>query len=477
MRSTMAMLTLIAATVVVMLPWESLTRRGAEREITFVVWGMPFEDRLFEDRYARGFERVRDGVIVDYQRHPDVRMKYNAWHALGDGAEVMRIEVPDYHQFVERGMLKPLSQYFDHAATGLSEDQISRFPAELWENLHVDGEVYALPADNAQFGLYYNRAIFDAYDAAHPEDPIGHPDETWTWDDLRDAARKLTTRDAAGRVQIHGFDLIIWQWPFMNFFVQAGGNLWDEVETTTLVNSEAGVAALAFFGDLIADGSWSPTLGVEQGAGPDNAFATGRVAMYLDGSWRVPNFEMRNPDLDFAVAPVPQCPLPGARIAISAGATLWGVSANSDHPEEGWRMVRWLVSPAQALAYWDVLRVAPPADVRIVESPAFRRAGGVPGREPGTFEVPPMSPETFEARAAWLEFGLRPHPETGQSPGFVPTAKYQRVLEDAIASMLNTYLSDPEGSDPRALLAQVERDVHAVIDRDRAAKGLTPVAR
>ena len=35
---------------------------------------------------------------------------------------------------------------------------------------------------------------------------------------------RLTTRDdAQGRVEIYGFDLIIWQWPFMNFFVQAGG--------------------------------------------------------------------------------------------------------------------------------------------------------------------------------------------------------------------------------------------------------------
>lgn len=482
MRTTLvALFALIAGTVAAMLPCRLLGGgAGAGRAgetLVFTVWGMPFEDRLFEDVYADGFEEENPGIRVDYQRHADINLKYNAWHARGFGADAMRIQITDYHQMVERGMLMPLNQYIHDPALGLSEEQIARFPAAMWDDLHIDGEVYALPADMAQFGLFYNRAIFDAYDAAHPDDPIGYPDETWTWDDLRDAARRLTRTDERGRVLVHGFDQLIWQWPFMNAFVQAGGELWTDDGLTTLVASRAGVEALGLFRDLIADGSWEPTIGREQGAGPDTVFATGRVAMYMDGSWRVPNFEIRNPDLDFAVAPVPQCPLPGSRPAVCAGATLWGVSAHARHPEDGWRMVRWLVAPAQALAYWDTLRVAPPADIVIVGSEGFRSTTGVLDPETGTYAVPPMTEAMYPLRAEWLEYGTLPDPETGRAPAFVPTSLYQRALEDEITRMLNDFLRDPEGSDPMALLRRVADNVHTIIDRDRAARGMAPVDR
>ena len=99
------MLLLAVFTAATVLPLGTTAERGT---IRFVVWGQPFEDRLFADRYARGFEREHPGIAVDYQRHADPMLKYNAWHARGTGAEVMRLRVTDYHQLVARGMLLPL---------------------------------------------------------------------------------------------------------------------------------------------------------------------------------------------------------------------------------------------------------------------------------------------------------------------------------------------------------------------------------
>ena len=68
---------------------------------------------------------------------------------------------------------QPLGQYINDPELGLDDERRSSLasPPSCGTNLHIDGEVYALPADNAQFGMYYNRTIFDAYDAAHPDDP------------------------------------------------------------------------------------------------------------------------------------------------------------------------------------------------------------------------------------------------------------------------------------------------------------------
>jgi multiple sugar transport system substrate-binding protein len=456
--------------------------RARDTRITFTVWGMPFEDKLFRDGYARGYEQANPGVSVDYQRHSDINMKYNAWHARNYGPEVMRVMVTDYHDMVARGMLEPLNAYIASPEHGLSDADMAEFPRTLLDALKIDGKLYALPEDNAVFGLYYNKDIIDAYNAAHPGDRIAYPDATWTWDDLRSAARKLTKRDENGRAVVYGLDQTIWQWPFMNFFAQAGGVQWSKDGLTTLINTRepdgsagAGVRALEYLRALAhEDRSWEPYFGRDQGTGPDSRFANGSVALYLDGSWMAPNFENRNPALRFAIAPAPR----GRVNAVVCGSCLWGISAHARNKEAAWPMLRWLVSPPQAIRYWDTLRVAPPANVAVVNSEAFKSTRGIPREgEPGKFEVPPMPRELFADRGAWLLHAFAPDPVTGVPPGFVPTGLYQRALEDEIARMLREYLESPRGPSAQDALDRAARNVHQVIDRDRAAAGLPPVAR
>lgn len=484
MRTSLVILfAVIVGTVVTLDParWFGGVRGAAASgviPITMVVWGMPFEDRLFEDLYARGYERLAP-VAVDYQRHTDVQAKYNAWHANNTGAEVMRMGVDYYRQFVERGMLEPLDDYIDGPA-GLTEEQLAHFPERLLERLRVDGRLYALPADNATYGLYYNREIFDAYNAAHPEDPVSYPSADWTWNDVRETSRKLTgTREslfgetgrrAAERVQ--GIDMMVWAWPYFNFLIQAGGREFDDDGTTTLVDSSAGVEALEFMGALVRDGSWRPTFGSDDGTGPMTTFPQGRVAMLYGGSWLVPHFENASPELDFAVVPAPR----GRERRILSGATIWGMSVNAREKQAGWRMIRWLSLEDQMAAYWNILRVAPPANLAVVESERFRATTGLPNPG-GGYYVQPMPPERFDDRAAWLLETWRPDPATGEAPGHISEGKYLNTLQNEIQAILPVYLAAPDRHDPAALLRRAATAVHRQIDGDRAAAGLPPIPR
>jgi len=123
------------------------------------------------------------------------------------------------------------------------------------------------------------------------------------------------------------------------------------------------------------DRSFDPTLGsYTAGVGADTLFANGRTAMMLDGSWRVPNFDLTAPGLDFAVAPLPRGRVP----AVISGCVLWAISSHAEHKEEAWRFLKWLVADEQAAEYWDTLRVAPPANLAVLESPAFRSTRAMP---------------------------------------------------------------------------------------------------
>ena len=444
-------------------------------QITFTIWGMPFEDRLFLDGYAHGYEASHPGVRVDYQRHSDINMKYNAWHARGWGPEVMRIQVPDYPNMVQRGMLEPLDRFIADAASGLSEAELATFPKQLLDSMRIDGHIYALPEDNAVFGLYYNKNLFDAAE-------MSYPNSSWTWEDLRAAAKSLTKRDASGHVTTYGLDMQIWQWPFMHFYAQAGGEEWSADGLTTLIAAKAadgspgpGVMALEFLHALAyEDHSWEPYFGKDQGTGPDSRFANGSVALYLDGSWMAPSFENRNPSLRFGIS----LPSRGKTDAVCSGSCLWGISSHARSKDEGWRMLRWLISPEQALRYWDTLRVAPPANTAVVNSSEFRSTHGIAkAGQPGAWEVPPMPESEFPDRGAWLLDAFKPDPATSRAPSFVPVSLYQRAFEDEVGRMLREYLESPNGPSAQAVLDRAARSIHQVIDRDRGARGLPPVRR
>ncbi len=469
--SHLVILVLAAITAICVVPPRAEV--DSRHRLAFTVWGMPFEDRLFEDGYARGFEALHPGVEVKYERYVDVTEKYFAWHLLGTGADVMRVRITDYHALVARGILEPLDRFINDPELGLSiAEQADFFPA-IWDQLEIDGERYALPSDNAQYGLYYNKAIFDRYNAEHIDEPLEYPNAAWTWADLLDASRTLTVRDDEGRVVLYGIDFTLWSWPFMAFFAQADGQLWDEEQTTTLIDAPPGLEALQLIVDLLPHAAAMRTgEQVDSATGPDKLFASGQCAMLLDGSWRAPFLELTNPQLDFAIVPLPR----HHRAAVVSGSVLWAVGSNSRNKAMAWRMVRWMTDFEQSIRYWDALRVAPPARLSVVHSGAFRSTEGLTDQD-GTVLTPSMPPERWNDRGAWLLFTITPDPQTGEMPGFVPVAPYQAELESRINALLNRAVTADRRESLRLLLDDAAASVHRTIDRDRRARGLPPVNR
>ena len=51
----------------------------------------------------------------------------------------------------------------------------------------LDNKYYAVPKDYDTIGLWYNKTLFD-------KAGVSYPDDTWTWDDMYNAAVKLTDK-------------------------------------------------------------------------------------------------------------------------------------------------------------------------------------------------------------------------------------------------------------------------------------------
>lgn len=474
--STLIIGLLIILTGLILIPSRIVTLN--DNELIMSVWGMPFEDLLFRDEYARGFEQLNPGWHIRYQRHAQLIDKYNAWHVQKRGADVMRMGIDYYHQFVDKGMLYPLTDFISDPNTGLSENEIKDYFPTIWEQLiTADKQIYALPSDNAQYGLYYNKTIFDQYNHNQPDPALklDYPDSDWTWQDLQHAAVLLNIKDPdTGTTIQFGVMFDLWAWPFMAFIMQADGKLWDENGTTTLINSPAGIEAMEYLLSIIPDDAPVRVKGLSDSAeSPAQLFKVGRLAILLDGSWRAPNIELDCPDLDFAIAPLPYY----KKRAVVSGSVLWAISAHSQNPQKAWEMIKWITNRQQSIKYWDVLRVAPPARISVVTSDSFKYTTGITTSD-GIIRVPAMTADKYPDRAAWLEYAITStssDPAAPQYPGFVATNLYQLDLQSKIKTALVNVIS--EDMPAKEALDKAARELHQIIDRDRAAKGLPAVKR
>jgi multiple sugar transport system substrate-binding protein len=438
------------------------TEAAATIELTYSVWGMPWEDLLFESYYAREFERRHPGVKIRYLRYSGGELvnKYNAWHVRGMGADVMRQHLAYYDKMVEQGINAPLD---DYVKRDLRDEDIKDFVPQVWQRLKVKGHLYAVPEDLNQLGLFYNKDIFDAYNRTHPNDPIPYPDGSWTWEDLRRYADKLTIRKGK-RIDVYGFDFSPGAGLFYAFLFQAGGRVWNEDKTRTLVNSPEGVEVLHFWRTLVRGLHIArPTEMRDSAVGPDKFFEFGRTAMFIDGTWRIPDVKNQAPHLRFGVAPLPR----HRHRATVGGSCLWAISAHSPHKDLAWEFIKFLISKESNEKYWDVLWVAPPARLSAVFANSFRDTGGI--TDQGKVLIPPLKREEFEEKAAWMLENLR--------QGCVHIDQYglyspdlNRHLDIAIQKVM---LPGSKVS-PQEALDQCVKEVHQTIDRERRLKGLSP---
>jgi multiple sugar transport system substrate-binding protein len=221
----------------------------------------------------------------------------------------------------------------------------------IYEQGLYNGKPVALPKDYSTSSFYINRALFNAAG-------IPVPTEGWTWDDALDIALQLTL-DANGntaaspdfdpdKVVQWGIDIISdgW-WRGFQSYLQSWGVLTiseDGTTTTGLLNSDEAVAALEWYRDLVFKHHVAPSLsviGATEG-GRVQLFQDGKIAMGVTfhGPWWQDVFN-GTPNLEWTVAPVPAGPGGRSSVLMWLG---WGISGQSKHPEEAWKLLKWLTT-------------------------------------------------------------------------------------------------------------------------------------
>ncbi|WP_228554224.1 ABC transporter substrate-binding protein [Catenulispora pinisilvae] len=172
---------------------------------------------------------------------------------------------------------------------------LANYPAALNQLYNLGGTQYGIPKDFDTVGLWYNKKLFDAAG-------LKYPDASWTWQDVQNAAKKLTD---ASKGQYGILAPPYGQENYYDTIFQAGGYvIAPDGKSSGYAKPEA-QAGLKFWSDLVKDG-YSPSLKSMTDTFAAQQFESGKIGMYYAGSWNCMEFSKSDTikdSVDVAVLP------------------------------------------------------------------------------------------------------------------------------------------------------------------------------
>lgn len=247
----------------------------------------------------------------------------------GDMPDVFWMHSNNSQMYMKNGILLNLDDYIANSDT----IDMDNYMPEITELYTYDGSYYAIPKDYDTIALWYNKTMFD--DAG-----LSYPDDTWTWDDLYDAAVALTKDDGSQ----YGFCMNPSndQDTYYNMVYSMGGYIVSDDHTKSGYDDANTLKAMDYVGKLVEDACPDSTTMSETGT--DVMMSSGTVAMIMQGSWMVSGFlqnDYMTENCDVAILPYDATT--GKRVSICNGLG-WAAYAGTDQPDNCWKLLEWFGS-------------------------------------------------------------------------------------------------------------------------------------
>lgn len=311
---------------------------------------MPLEGaqgKLFQ-QYLAEFEAANPGVKIEMVSVPHERYftALSAAIAAGDAPDIFAMSYRNLPEFQASGLLSSID---DEAlqAMGMAtlDDLQAAYSPGVLDPYRAGDAFYGLPW---QFNIYAYIINADHFREAGL-DPVA--DAPKTWDELHEVAQKLVQKDQAGRItrQALSFpfvaDVAWWMLELEPIIIQFGGSILNEDGTEALINSEAGVKAMALikkrFEMGVSDKDIAASLDYHS-----EGFPTGKFSITIGGSWGIPRWQREYPNLvgadTFHAIPYPT--FSGQPEIASTTSWAWVVRADSDERDLAWRFADFLTS-------------------------------------------------------------------------------------------------------------------------------------
>ncbi len=250
-------------------------------------------------------------------------------------------------QMIDLKVVTPVQNYIDK-----EKYDISDLEQNVLSYYSVDNKLYSMPFNTSNPMLYFNVDMFKAAGL----DPTKPPR---TFDEVVAAARKLTQKDASGKVTVAGINIAIYGWFFEQFIAVSGANYVDNgngresFATKAIFNGPEGLAIMNWWKSMYDEGilanTGRPTVNSR------NAFLAGQTAMIFEFTAQVRALldgSKGKFELGTAFFPRPNEDAYNKSGTIIGGASLWIINNRPQAEQDcAWEFIKYQSQPAQQ-AYW-----------------------------------------------------------------------------------------------------------------------------
>ena len=301
---------------------------------------------IWDNNQLAGLQQIAD----EWTEESGVKVKINVvdwdnyWTLLEAGAsggqmpDVFWMHSNTAQMYMENDLLLNLDDYI---AKDDAIDLANYYEGvvELY-NRDDNGSQYALPKDHDTIALLYNKAIFDKYGVEYPTDD-------WTWEDVRDAAAKITEAGKADGVYGYAINTSNNQDGWYNIIYDYGGQVITDDHKGTTIGSDEAKAGMEMLRQILEVAA--PQTVVAE-TGTDSLFNSGLTAMITQGSWMINTFYKAENHDDYAWAMLPyadvngngQCDK-GERYSAYNGLG-WAAAANTANPDAAYSLISYFCS-------------------------------------------------------------------------------------------------------------------------------------
>ncbi len=305
------------------------SKSGSKDSLEVVIW---------DNNQQKGLQQICDLFTEETGIKVDVQVKEwdSYWTLLeagasgGDMPDVFWMHSNNSQMYMKNNKLLKLDDYIEKS----DKVDMSNYMSEITELYTYDGSYYAVPKDYDTIALWYNKTLFD-------EAGLDYPTADWTWDDVTEAAKKLTKDD--GSQYGLGMRNDNNQAGYYNLIYDNGGYIISDDKTKSGWDDEKTIAAMQTLEGWIKDGV-IPSLETMSENNEDVLFEAGKIAMTCQGSWMLAAFK----ENEYTAANCDCVELPKnaetGRRASSYNGLGWAASASGEHTDEAWQLIEYLGS-------------------------------------------------------------------------------------------------------------------------------------
>ena len=332
-------------------PKSSVADPGQAVELSVAhAWDATFFER--QKQFDTWFMQRHPNITIKAENTPwaDFRQKYLAQAAGGALPDIFYIHFSWAQDLIKNKTMIPVDDYIAKE----KDFKLDDFIKSSLPSYQRDGKLWVVPYDEGPGILYYNKDIFD-------KAGVKYPDDSWTLDDLKAAAIKLTSGE--GQDKIFGLlstptpgDALLAP-PYL--FPFGAEYLSEPKEDQYLLNKPEGVKAMEWWMELRSKNNAVPSPAESQAftQANINAFQVGRVAMMIDGSWATPGIS-QNAKFKWDVAKWPKGPVKQSTFSAGSG---YGIASTSKNADAAWIYINDYLSTAGQSYMWGITGRGSPA--------------------------------------------------------------------------------------------------------------------